>query len=59
LGDNGTIYCPIADTTPSAGQNEKLLPFAGQRVMASGKVYARGGSTAMVIEKIAAEAAQK
>jgi hypothetical protein len=59
LGDNGTIYWPIADTTPSAGQNEKLLPFAGQRVMASGKVYARGGSTAMVIEKIAAEAAQK
>ena len=59
LGDNGTIYWPISDTTPSAGQNEKLLPFAGQRVMASGKVYARGGSTAMVIEKIAAEAAQK
>ena len=30
LGDNGTIYWPIADTTPSAGQNEKLMPFAGQ-----------------------------
>ena len=59
LTDNGTIYWPIADTTPSAGQNEKLLPFAGQRVTASGKVYARGGSTAIVIEKIAAEIAQK
>jgi len=59
LADNGTIYWPIADTTPSAGQNEKLLPFAGQRVTASGKVYARGGSTAIVIEKIAAETAQK
>jgi hypothetical protein len=59
LTDNGTIYWPIADTTPSAGQNEKLLPFAGQRVTASGKVYARGGSTAIVIEKIAAEAAKK
>jgi hypothetical protein len=59
LADNGTIYWPIADTTPSAGQNEKLLPFAGQRVTASGKAYARGGSTAIVIEKIAAEAAKK
>ena len=59
LTDNGTIYWPIADTTPSAGQNEKLLPFAGQRVTASGKVYARGGSTAIVIEKIGAETAQK
>ena len=59
LGDNGTIYWPIADTTPSSGQNERLLPFAGQRVTASGKTYARGGSTAMVIEKLAAETAQK
>jgi len=59
LADNGTIYWPIADTTPSSGQNERLLPFAGQKVTASGKVYERGGSTAIVIEKIAAEASQK
>jgi hypothetical protein len=59
LTDNGTIYWPIADTTPSAGQNEKLLPFAGQRVTASGKVYERGGSSALVIEKIAADSDQK
>src|ERR1017187_8173973 len=59
LTDNGTIYWPIADTTPSAGQNEKRLPFAGPRVTASGKAYARGGSTAIVIEKIAAEAEKK
>jgi hypothetical protein len=52
LADNGTIYWPIADTTPSAGQNEKLMPFAGQRVTASGKTFVRGGSTAIVIEKI-------
>ncbi len=59
LANDGTIYWPIADTTPSAGQNEKLLPFAGQRVTASGKTYARGGSTAIVIEKIGVESAQK
>ena len=59
LADNGTIYWPIADATPSSGQNNKLMPFAGQRVAASGKVYERGGSTAIVIEKIGAEKAQK
>ena len=52
LADNGTIYWPIADTTPSSGQNEKLLPFAGQKVTVSGKVFQRGGSSALVIEKI-------
>jgi hypothetical protein len=56
LANNGKIYWPIAGTTPSVGQNEKLLPFAGQRVTASGKAYERGGSTAIVIEKIALEA---
>lgn len=59
LTDNGTIYWPIADTTPSSGQNEKLLPFAGQRVTASGKVFQRGGSSALVIEKIQAQSDQK
>ena len=49
------IYWPIADTTPSSGQNDRLLPFAGQKVTASGKVFERGGSTAIVIEKIEAQ----
>jgi hypothetical protein len=52
LTANGTIYWPIADTTPSSSQNEKLVPFAGQKVTATGKVYERGGSRAFVIEKI-------
>lgn len=52
MTDSGNIYWPIADSTPSSGQNDKLLPFAGQRVTASGKIFQRGGSTAMVIEKI-------
>jgi hypothetical protein len=52
LSDSGTIYWPIADSTPSSGQNEKLVPFAGQRVAASGRVFQRGGSRAMVIDKI-------
>jgi hypothetical protein len=52
LADDGTIYWPIAETTPSSGQNEKLLPYAGQKVTASGKVFQRGGSSAMVIDKL-------
>jgi len=59
LTANGTIYWPIAETTPSSSQNEKLLPFAGQKVIASGRVFERGGSRAMVIDKIEAEAQAK
>ena len=44
LADDGTIYWPIADTAPSSGQNPKLLPYAGDKVTATGKVYQRGGS---------------
>ncbi len=52
LTPSGTIYWPIADTTPSSSQNDRLLPFAGQKVTVSGKVFQRGGSTAIVISKI-------
>jgi hypothetical protein len=52
LTGDGTIYWPIADSTPSSGQNDKLLPFAGQKVTATGRVFERGGSRAVVIEKI-------
>ena len=59
LGDDGEIYWPIAGTTPSSGQNSKLLPFAGDKVTATGKVYKRGGSTAIVIDKMEAQSDQK
>src|SRR5215469_1428808 len=50
----GTIYWPIADTIPSSSQNDKLLPFAGKSVTVSGKIFERGGSKAIVINKIEA-----
>jgi hypothetical protein len=59
LGDDGSIYWPIAETTPATGQNARLLEFAGGRVTAKGKLYDRGGSHALVIEQIAAAAAKK
>jgi hypothetical protein len=59
LADDGSIYWPIADTTPATGQNQRLLEFAGGRVVAKGKVYDRGGSHALVIDQISAATAKK
>jgi len=35
----------------------RLLPFAGQKVIASGTLYKRGSSTAIVMDKIEAQTA--
>jgi len=58
LAEDGTIYWPIDDSTPATGQNKKLLSFAGEKVTVTGKVYQRGGSKAIVIEKISALSAK-
>jgi hypothetical protein len=52
LSNAGTIYWPIANTTPASSQNDKLVPYAGQTVTVSGRVFQRGGSSAIVISKI-------
>jgi hypothetical protein len=54
LTKEGAIYWSIDSATPAKGQNAKLLEFAGNRVTATGKLYERGGSHALVIETIAA-----
>jgi type 1 fimbria pilin len=54
LTKDGSIYWPIDSATPAKGQNGKLTEFAGNRVTATGKLYDRGGSHAIVIEKLAA-----
>ena len=59
LAEDGNVYWPIADTTPATGQNAKLLPFAADKVIATGKIYQRGGSKAIVIQKIEAQSDQK
>lgn len=50
----GQLYWPISAAMPAEGQNSRLLPYAGQEVVVSGKVYAKGGSRAVVIETIKA-----
>ena len=52
LDDEGVIYLPISESMPAVGQNERLLPFAGKRVTVSGKLFTRGESRALAIEKI-------
>jgi hypothetical protein len=52
LSPDGNIYWPISDSTPATGQNEKLVKFAGEKVTATGKLFDRGGSHALVIENI-------
>jgi len=59
LTDDGSIYWPIAGTTPATGQNNRLLEFAGGRVLAKGTVYDRGGSHALVIDQISAAPGKK
>jgi hypothetical protein len=54
LGDDGSIYWPTTDVMPATSQNDKLVPFAAQRVVVTGKVYEHGGSKGVVIEKIEA-----
>ena len=54
LADDGTIYWPISDAKPAKGQNDRVMPFAGQKVSAQGTVYTKGGSYGIVIEKIEA-----
>ncbi len=50
----GTIYWPISGDTPATGQNDKLLAYAGKMVSVTGKVYTKGGSKAIVIDKVEA-----
>jgi type 1 fimbria pilin len=59
LAPDGVIYWPISDATPAIGQNSKLRPYAGQQVTVTGKVYERGGSRAIVIEKIQPQSESK
>lgn len=59
LAEDGTIYWPISADTPASGQNARLLPFAADKVTVTGKVYERGGSKAIVMEKIEGQTAQK
>ncbi len=54
LRDDGTVFIAVNGTMPDTPKNRKLLPYAGQRVTATGKEYIRTGLHLLTIETITA-----
>ena len=52
LTKNGNMYFPISDQMPDPSQREKMMPFVGKQVRATGTVYRRNGTRSMVISQI-------
>jgi len=52
LTREGDLYLPISDKMPDADQRQKLMPFVGKYVQASGTVFERNGTRAIVIAEI-------
>ena len=53
LTKDGDLYLPISDKMPDSSQTEKLMPFAGKYVRATGIAFERKGMRAIVISEIA------
>jgi hypothetical protein len=52
LTKDGDLYLPISDKMPDTDQRQKLMPFVGKYVQASGTVFERKGTRAIVIAEI-------
>jgi hypothetical protein len=52
LAKDGTMYFPISESMPDSDPRPPLLPFVGKVVRATGEVYERMGTQAIVIRKI-------
>ncbi len=52
LTEDGHLYFPISDKMPDADQRQELMPFVGKYVRASGTVFERAGTHAIVIAEI-------
>lgn len=52
LTKTGDMYFPISDQMPDPSQREKLMPYVGKYVRASGTVYRRNGTRTIVIKTI-------
>ena len=48
----GLIYFPISGDMPDADQREKMMPFVGKYVQATGPVFTRNGTHAIAITQI-------
>jgi len=52
LTQDGRLYFPISAKMPDADQRQELMPFVGKYVRASGIVFERTGTHAIVITEI-------
>ena len=52
LTKTGLIYFPISADMPDSDQREKMLPFVGKYVQATGAVFERKGTRAIAITQI-------
>ena len=52
LTKDGDLYLPISDKMPDEDQRQKLMPFLGKYVRASGTVYERKGTHAIAVNEI-------
>jgi hypothetical protein len=52
LTGDGDLYLPISDKMPDYDQRQKLMPLVGKYVRASGVVFERHGTHAIVIADI-------
>lgn len=52
LRDDGTIFAPVDSKMPASSQNQRLMPFAGERVTVTGRDYVRNGSHGLVLSTI-------
>ena len=52
LSKDEEVYHPVSAEMPDVDVRPKLLLFAGKLVKVTGKVYERGGSKAIAVEKI-------
>lgn len=52
LTKDSLIYFPISADMPDSDQREKMMPFVGKYVQATGAVFERKGTRAIAITKI-------
>jgi len=52
LTKEGAIYIPISDSMPDKDLRERLMPFVGKYVKATGQLYEREGTHAIAIKEI-------
>jgi hypothetical protein len=52
LSKNEEVFHPVSAEMPDVDVRAKLLPFAGKLVKVTGRVYDRGGSKAITVERI-------